>query len=603
MSHAHPMTGADNLVKSLADEGVEVVFGIPGGVTLPIMKAFEEAPFRFILTRHEQGAAHMAEGYARATGRVGVCLATSGPGATNLITGIADACMDSTPVLAITGQVAIEKIGNDAFQEVDTIGLTGTITKHNYLVRDAAAIPRVIKEAMYLASSGRPGPVLVDIPVDVSKMAGTYHPAPAPKIRGYKPTLEGHSEQIRRAANLLAKAERPVILAGQGVLISGAAAELRELVEKTGIPVTTTLLGLGCFPEDHPLALKMAGMHGTTYANYAVHHADLIVGLGARFDDRVASRPGEFAPGAKIVHVDIDPTSIGKTVRADVPIVGDVRRVLRELNKAVRAPQIDAWLRQVADWKREHPLTAGRPGPKDGRDFSHRLAPRQPWYRDGMPKREIKPQQVIHAIDALTRGEAIITVDVGQHQMWAAQHLTHRHPRSFIASGGLGTMGFGFPAAIGAQVGCPDRTVVNIAGDGSFQMNVQELATAVLNRIPVKIVLMNNGVLGMVRQWQETVIPGARYMGVILEGSPDFVKLAEAYGALGLRATKTGEVRPVLEAALRHPGPVLADMQLVVEENCYPMIPVGKNLNEFLARDPEPSEEKPPDAPHHLGPR
>jgi acetolactate synthase-1/2/3 large subunit len=587
MSHANaqPMTGADILARALADEGVQVLFGIPGGVTLPLMKAFESAQFRFVLTRHEQGAAHMAEGYARATGRVGVCMATSGPGATNLITGIADAFMDSTPIVAVTGQVATEKIGNDAFQEVDTLGLTCTITKHNYLVRSAADIPRIVKEAFHLASTGRPGPVLIDIPVDIAKQVAPYHPAPPPKIRGYNPTVEGHPEQIRRAAALIAKAERPVILAGQGALVAAASEELHELAEKTGIPVATTLLGLGSFPEDHPSALKMVGMHGTTYANHALHFSDLVIGLGARFDDRVASRPGEFAPQAKIIHIDIDPTSIGKSVRADVPIVGDVKRVLRELNKFVHAPKIDAWLRRIADWKREYPLRAGEASDKDRRDFRGRLAPRQPWYREGMPVREIKPQDVIRAIDELTKGEAVITVDVGQHQMWAAQHLTHRRPRSFIASGGLGTMGFGFPAAIGAQVACPDRTVINITGDGSFQMNTQEMAVAVLEKIPVKVVIMNNGVLGMVRQWQETVIPGARYMGVILEGSPDFVKLAEAYGALGLRATRNEEVRPVLERALRHPGPVVCDMQVVVEENCYPMVPVGKNLDEALQHD------------------
>jgi acetolactate synthase I/II/III large subunit len=364
--------------------------------------------------------------------------------------------------------------------------------------------------------------------------------------------------------------------------------------------VTTTLLGLGAFPEDQPGALKMAGMHGTTYANYALHYADLVVGVGARFDDRVASCPGVFAPQAKIIHIDVDPTSIGKTVRADIPIVGDAKRILHELNKAVSAPKIGAWLERIAQWKREHPLPTGEPSTKDQRDFRDRLAPRQPWYLEGVPRREIKPQFVIHTLDELTRGEAIITVDVGQHQMFAAQHLTHRRPRSFIASGGLGTMGFGFPAAIGAQVGCPDRTVINICGDGSFQMNVQEMAVAVLNRIPVKIVLMNNGNLGMVRQWQETVVPGARYMGVILAGSPDFVKLAEAYGALGLRATKNEEVRPVLQQILQHPGPAIADMQLVMEENCYPMVPVGKNLDEALVRDPETPKERPSDASYHI---
>jgi acetolactate synthase-1/2/3 large subunit len=528
----------------------------------------------------------MAEGYSRATGRVGVCMATSGPGATNLITGIADAFMDSTPLVAITGQVATEKIGNDAFQEVDTLGLTCTITKHNYLLRSATDIPRVVKEAFHLASTGRPGPVLMDLPMDVSRQTAVYHPAPPAKIRGYNPTLEGHPEQIRKATALMAKAERPVIMAGHGVIASGASEELRELVEKTGIPVVTTLLGLGGFPEDHPSALKMVGMHGATFANHALHFADLVVGIGARFDDRVASRPGDFAPRAKIVHIDIDPTSIGKSVRTDVPIVGDVKRVLRAMNKTVRAPKIDAWRQQIEAWKREYPLPRGDAGPKDRRDVRPRLAPRQPWYEPGMPEREIKPQFVIRTLDELTRGEAIICVDVGQHQMFAAQHLTHRRPRSFIASGGLGTMGFGFPAAIGAAIGCPDRTVVNITGDGSFQMNLQELAVVVLNKIPVKVVLMNNGNLGMVRQWQETVIPDARYMGIILNGSPDFVKLAEAYGALGLRATRNEEVRPVLERLLAHPGPAIADMQLVMEENCYPMVPVGKNLDEALQHDP-----------------
>jgi len=585
MSHSNALTGSDILARALAEEGVEVIFGIPGGVTLPLMKAFETAKFRFILTRHEQAAAHMAEGYARATGRVGVCLATSGPGATNLITGIADAFMDSTPIVAITGQVATEKIGNDAFQEVDTVGLTCTITKHNYLVREAATIPKIVKEAFYLASTGRPGPVLIDLPVDISKQSAPYHAAAQASIRGYSPTLDGHPEQIRKAAALIAKAERPVILAGQGVLLSGAHEELRELVDKTGLPIGTTLLGLGAIPEDHPAALKMVGMHGMTYANYAIHYADLVVGIGARFDDRVASRPGDFAPQARIVHIDIDPTSIGKSVRVDVPIVGDVRRVLRELNKIVRAPSIDAWRNRIAEWKRQFPLPTGEATAKDRRDFRDRLAPRQPWYRDGVPVREIKPQAVIRAIDALADPHRIITVDVGQHQMWSAQHLTHRKPRSFIASGGLGTMGFGFPAALGAKVGCPDRTVINITGDGSFQMNCHELAVAVMEKIPVKVIILNNGCLGMVRQWQETIIPGARYMGVILEGSPDFVKLAEAYGALGLRAARNEEVRPVLERALAHPGPVLVDMQVTIEENCYPMVPVGKNLDEALQHD------------------
>jgi acetolactate synthase-1/2/3 large subunit len=591
-AHGHaetPVTGADVLVRALADEGVEVIFGIPGGVTLPIIKAMEDAPFRFILTRHEQGAAHMAEGFARATGKVGVCFATSGPGSTNLITGLADAFMDSTPIVAITGQVATEKIGNDAFQEVDTTGLTCTITKHNYLVRDTADIPRIVKEAFYLARSGRPGPVLIDIPVDVAKNAGTYHPASPPKIRGYSPTIEGHPEQIRRAAALIAKSERPILLAGQGVILADASQELRELAEKTCIPVATTLLGLGAFPEDHPLALKMVGMHGATYANFALHHADLVIGIGVRFDDRVASRPGEFAPGARIIHIDIDPTSIGKTVRADIPIVGSAKHILGALVRIVHAPKHEPWMSRIEEWKRRYALHAGEPAPKDRHDIRERLAPRQPWFAGDLPPREIKPQTVIRTVDELTRGEAIVTVDVGQHQMFAAQHLTHRRPRAFIASGGLGTMGFGFPAALGAQVGCPDRTVINITGDGSFQMNIQELATAVLNRIPVKVVLLNNGNLGMVRQWQETVVPGARYMGVILAGSPDFVKLAEAYGALGLRASRNHEVRPVLERLLAHPGPALADMQIVMEENCYPMVPVGRNLDEALGHDPEPA--------------
>ena len=527
------MTGAQAVLECLKREGVDVVFGLPGGVLLPLYDAIYNADIRHILVRHEQGAAHMADGYARATGKVGVCIATSGPGATNLVTGIATAYMDSVPMVAITGQVNTFLIGKDAFQEADITGITLPITKHNYLLRSAKEIPRVFREAFYISRSGRPGPVLIDLPRDVTveEMEFCW---PEVNLPGYHPSIKAHEMQIKKAAKALMEAERPVIYAGGGVKFAEAHRELFDLAVKISAPVTTTLMGIGCFPEDHPLSLGMLGMHGTKYANYTIQESDLILAVGARFDDRVTGKVSSFAPKAKIIHVDVDPAEIGKNVRVDIPLVGDAKNALAGLLKEVQPKPRSAWNDKVDMWKSDYPLK----------------------YVPDM--NIIKPQYVIEKLCELAP-DAIITTEVGQNQMWAAQFFVHKDPRKFISSGGLGTMGYGFPAAIGAKMGMPDCEVIDIAGDGSFLMNSQELATAVVNDIPVKVAIINNGCLGMVRQWQELFF-GKRYSATILgRTSPDFVKLAEAYGAVGLRATKPSEVEPVIKAALASDRPTLMD--------------------------------------------
>jgi acetolactate synthase-1/2/3 large subunit len=548
--------GAHILLEVLKAEGVDVVFGIPGGVVLPLLDAFYDpgAP-RFILTRHEQGAGHAADGYARATGRVGVCLATSGPGATNLVTALATANFDSVPVVAVTGQVKTHLIGNDAFQEADITGISRPITKHNYLVKDVTKLAECLRAAFHIARTGRPGPVLVDIPVDVAT-AMTDAPIPdGVDLPGYRPVYKGNRRQIKRAAEAINAAEKPLLYVGGGVIIAGAADLLRALAVKANIPVTTTLMALGAFPEDHPLALKMLGMHGTAYANYAVQECDLLIAVGARFDDRITGDIKKFAPHARIIHVDVDPCSISKNIRVDIPVVGDAKDILEGLLELVEARGHDAWLARVGEWKAKHPLV---------------------YKPDGL-----KPQHVIQQICEVSRGEAIICTEVGQNQMWAAQWYTHRHPRHFISSGGLGTMGYGFPAAIGAQVGRPDALVVDIAGDGSIQMNIQELATAVHNKIPVKICILDNGFLGMVRQWQELFYK-RRYSGSVLAGNPDFVRLAEAYGARGRRITTPEEVRPALEEAFATPEVFILDFMIEPEENVFPMVPAGEAIDRMI---------------------
>ncbi len=559
------LTGAKALVRCLEEEGVEVIFGIPGGVVLPIYDQLHDSSIRNILTRHEQGAVHAADGYARATGRVGVCIATSGPGATNLVTGIANAYMDSVPLVAFTGQVATNLIGTDAFQEADITGITMPIVKHSYLVKNPAELPQVIQEAFYIASTGRPGPVVVDVPVDVSRGELDYRKPETVSLPGYKPTLKGHRRQIKEAAALIMRSARPVLYVGGGAIISGASEELIRLAEENRLPVTTTLMGKGAFPESHPLSLGMLGMHGTRYANYAMCEADLIIALGARFDDRITGKLSEFAQKSKVIHVDIDPAEIGKNVPAEVPIVGDLRLVLKELNAVLAAlreshgsPDLKPWHELIEEWRERYPLR----------------------YEMG---EKIKPQFVVEKLHELTRGAAIVCTEVGQNQMWAAQYYLVEKPRRWISSGGLGTMGFGLPASLGAQVGCPGETVIDIAGDGSIQMTSQELATAVLECLPVKVAILNNGYLGMVRQWQQ-LFYGSRYSGSCLRRgeSPDFVKLAEAYGMLGLRATTPDEVEVTIRRALDHDGPVLMDFEVEEEENVFPMVAPGAPLYEMI---------------------
>ncbi|MDM7938922.1 MAG: acetolactate synthase large subunit [Methanothrix sp.] len=553
---SNKMTGAQAVLECLKREGVDVVFGLPGGVLLPLYDAIYQSDIRHILVRHEQGAAHMADGYARATGNVGVCIATSGPGATNLVTGIANAYMDSVPMVAITGQVNTWLIGKDAFQEADITGITLPITKHNYLLRSAKDISRVFREAFYIARTGRPGPVLIDLPRDVTvdEVEFTW---PEVNLPGYHPSVKVHEMQIKKAARALMEAQRPVIYVGGGVKLAGAHKSLFDLATKINAPVTTTLMGIGCFPEDHPLSLGMLGMHGTKYANYAIQESDLILAVGARFDDRVTGKISSFAPHAKIVHIDVDPAEVGKNVRVDIPVVGDAKNALMALEKEVQPKPRSAWNEKIDGWKRDYPLT----------------------YIPDM--NIIKPQFVIEKLCQLAP-DAIITTEVGQNQMWAAQFFVHKDPQKFISSGGLGTMGYGFPAAIGAKIGRPECDVIDIAGDGSFLMNSQELATAVVNDIPVKVAILNNGCLGMVRQWQELFFE-KRYSATILgRTSPDFVKLAEAYGAMGLRATKPSEVEPVIRAALATDRPVIMDFIVNPAEKVSPMVPAGATLSEIL---------------------
>ncbi len=551
------LNGARILCESLVKEGVEVIFGFPGGSVLPLYDVLPRYPqLRHILVRHEQGAAHAADAYARVTGKVGVCVATSGPGACNLVTGIANAHLDSSPVVAITGQVARPFIGKDAFQEIDITGITVPITKHNYLVLKADEIAMVVKEAFHIAGTGRPGPVLLDIPRDVFIEEATFEYPEKVELHGYKPTLRGHAVQIKKAAKLIAESKRPVILAGRGVIISGAYEELRGLAEKAQIPVITTLLGISSFPEDHELSLGMMGMHGTAYANLAVDGSDLIISIGMRFDDRATGRVSGFAPHAQVIHIDVDPAEIGKNVRVTVPIVGDVKNILRTLNKQLEAQKHLAWIGQVEEWRRAHPLHIDHDADK------------------------IQPQYVVSKICEVTRGNAIITTGVGQNQMWAAQHFCYRKPNSFVSSGGLGTMGFELPAAIGAKVGRPDETVWAIAGDGGFQMTIQELGTAVQDNVAVKIAILNNGYLGMVRQWQDLFYE-RRYVATPLS-SPDFVKVAEAYGMPGIRVTDKSKVVSAIKKAMKHKGPFLIDFVVEPEENVYPMVAPGCTLAEIL---------------------
>ncbi len=555
------ISGAEIIVESLKKEGVEVMFGYPGGVVIPIFHHLFNAPFKFILARHEQGAVHAADGYARASGKPGVVIATSGPGATNLVTGIATANMDSVPLVVFTGQVSREMIGNDAFQEADITGITRPITKHNYLVQDINDLARIIKEAFYIATTGRPGPVVIDVPVDISKGETKYVYPDKVSLRSYKPVYTGHPRQIQKACKLIEAAKKPVVYSGGGVIISNASEELRAFVKKTGIPVTTTLMGLGAYPEKDRLSLKMLGMHGTYYANHAVLETDLLIAVGARFDDRVTGKVSEFAPDAKIIHIDIDPSSVQKSVQVDVPIVGDCRLVLAEITKCVKAPKIKPWVQRLLKMKEEYPL-----GYKDREDV-------------------IKPQYVIQKIDELTAGKAIICTEVGQNQMWAAQFYDFTEARSFISSGGLGTMGYGFPAAIGAQLARPDRKVFDIAGDGSIQMNIQELIVAVQHKLPIIIAILNNGFLGMVRQWQQ-MFYDKRYSQTCINFQPDFVKLADAYGAAGIRIDHKKDVVPALLKALETTDrPTILDFHVDREENVYPIIPAGKSVKEMITSE------------------
>ncbi|HDK41093.1 MAG TPA: biosynthetic-type acetolactate synthase large subunit [Nitrospirae bacterium] len=570
-------TGAEILLECLKKEGVKHIFGYPGGVVLNIFDAlYDDKDLKLVLTRHEQGAVHAADGYARASGKVGVALVTSGPGATNTVTGIANASMDSVPIVVFCGQVPTMLIGNDAFQEADIVGITRPCTKYNYLVKDVKDLAHTVREAFHIASTGRPGPVLIDLPKDVSAGKADFVWPKDIRIQSYNPTYEGNRRMIKQAANEMVRAKKPVIMAGGGVIISEASKELTELAKAVNAPVTTTLMGLGCFPGTHRLSMGMLGMHGTYCANMAVQNSDLLIGIGVRFDDRVTGRTSSFAPDARIIHIDIDPTSIRKNIRVDTPIVGDVKRVLKEMLKDIKqdaekkrgTDSKKPWVKQVDRWQKERPLT----------------------YR--YDKKLIKPEFVVEKIYELSKGNAIICTEVGQNQMWAAQFYKYDKPRRWLSSGGLGTMGYGFPAAIGAQFARPNDLVVDIAGDGSIQMNIQELATAVINKLPVKGAILNNGYLGMVRQWQELFYRG-RYWHTNLGGGDDFVKVAEAYGAIGLRATRPEEVEPVLKKAFKiKDKPVFMDFVVDWKEKVYPMVPAGAAIDEMLFDEEEKPKKK-----------
>jgi len=557
------MRAVDALMECLKAEGVDVVFGLPGGANLPTYDAFYDAGIRHILVRHEAGGGHAAEGYAKATGKVGVSLGTSGPGATNLVTPICDAMMDSVPVVFITGQVRTDLLGTDGFQEADTIGITMPIVKHSFMVQSPLEIPRFIHEAFHVARTGRPGPVVVDIPQDLSRADIPYEPVTDVHLPGYQPTIDGNQKQIRLAAKALANSRRPVIYAGGGVINANAAADLTDLVLSDRFPVTCTVMGLGAFPAPHEQWLGMLGMHGTRSANYAMDEADLICAIGARFDDRITGKLSEFAPRAKFIHIDVDPAEISKNVPAHIPIVGDAKNILPRLTAEYRAlapdsSRLDEWWTRIHAWRERHPL-----GYQPSTDA------------------EIKPQHMIQALYEATGGDAIVTSDVGQHQMWTAQYYDFAKPRRWINSGGLGTMGFGLPAAMGAKVGCPDQTVVCVAGDGSVQMNMQELATCSQEGIAIKVFIMNNGYLGMVRQWQE-LFWDKRYSQVDMGQWPDFVKLAEAYGATGLRFEDKSTLLEDMKQAIATEGPVLVDVRVTREENTYPMIPAGKAARDMV---------------------
>ena len=557
------MRAVDAIMECLKAEGVEHVFGLPGGANLPTYDALYDAGLRHIQCRHEQGAGHAAEGYAKASGRVGVALATSGPGATNLVTAIADAVMDSVPTVFITGQVRTDLLGTDGFQEADVTGITMPIVKHSIMIRDPEEIPVGIHEAFHIARTGRPGPVLVDIPQDLSKADIKYEPVDSLDLPGYQPTTDGNVKQIKLAAKALVNSRRPVIYAGGGVVNANASKELVEFCLSDRLPVTCTLMGLGGFPAPHEQWLGMLGMHGTRAANYSMDEADLIVAIGARFDDRITGKLSEFAPRAKFIHIDVDPAEISKNVPAHIPIVGDCKSILPKLTIEYRAlkadpGRLDGWWQRIEGWREKHPL-----GYEDSADS------------------EIKPQRMIEALYEVTGGDAIVTSDVGQHQMWTAQYFHFDGPRKWINSGGLGTMGFGLPAAMGAKVACPDENVVCVAGDGSVVMNIQELATCVTEEIPIKVFIMNNGYLGMVRQWQE-LFWDRRYSSVDMGKSPDWVKLAEAFGATGLRVEDKGELTDAMKTAMETDGPVVCDVRVTPEENCYPMIPAGQAARDMV---------------------
>ena len=560
------LTGSQILLESLKLEGVDTVFGYPGGAVINIYDDLYESPINHILTRHEQAAVHAADGYARCTGKVGVVIATSGPGATNTVTGIATAYMDSIPMVIISGQVPTALIGNDAFQEADMCGITRPCTKHNFLVKDIRDLARTIKESFYIARTGRPGPVLIDLPKDIQVTEHKFSYPSSVNLRGYKPTYSGNSRQVEKAAKMILAARKPVLYVGGGITLAAAENELLKLAEQTQIPVTTTLMAMAAFPQRHPLALGMLGMHGTFYANMSVTECDLLIAVGSRFDDRVTGRIDSFAEKAKIIHVDVDPTSIGKNVVVDLPIVGDLKDVLGKLLGSLDQKtelvedlieSTEEWRTMISEWKERHPMT----------------------YRSS--KSVIKPQFVIEKISELTDEDAIITTEVGQHQMWAAQFFSFRQPKTFLTSGGLGTMGFGLPSALGAQVAFPDRQVIDISGDGSFQMNSQELATLVQYQLPVKIAILNNNYLGMVRQWQQMFFE-KRYSQTVMELPIDFIKLAEAYGATGLQVSKVEDVEATIKQALETPGPVLMNFKVSREENVLPMVPAGKAIHEMV---------------------